>query len=198
MLYNLAIWFCRTWLFVFFRLRILGREHVPVRGGFILASNHLSNLDPIAVSCSCPRQVHFMAKEELFRHRFFGGLIRRLNAFPVRRGKADLGAIKEAVRRVNRGGGLLLFIEGTRQPEGRLGAPQEGVGFLAAKLQVPVVPVFVQGTGRALPPGAGKVNFVPVTVRFGRPRHVDKSMPHREIAALIMDDIRELACSKSN
>ena len=198
MLYNLTTFFCRFWLRVFFRLSITGSENVPRAGGFILASNHMSNLDPIVVSSSCPRQVHFMAKEELFKNRLFGWYISRLNAFPVKRGRADLSSIKEAVRRVGRGGGLLLFPEGTRQPEGRLGTAHEGVGFLAAKLQVPVVPVYVRGTGIALPAGASRVITHPVSVRFGKQRLVERGLSHQAIADLIMDDIRKLACSKSN
>ncbi len=198
MLYNLTTFFCRAWLRIFFRLKISGMENIPRRGGFILASNHMSNLDPIVVSSSCPRQVHFMAKEELFRNKLFGWYIARLNAFPVKRASADLSAIKQAIRRVGRGGGLLLFPEGTRQPEGRLGAPQEGVGFLAATLQVPVVPVFVRGTGVALPPGASKVKVHPIRVWFGRQRLVERGMPHQAIADLIMEDIRQLSCLKSS
>lgn len=181
-----------TWLL---GLRVRNAELVPRTGGFLLVANHLSYLDPLIIGAACPRQINFMAKVELFRRAWFAWVLRKVHAFPVKRHAADPSAIKEALKRVRRGEGLLIFIEGARQPEGRLGKPQAGAGFLAARLGVPVVPLFIRGTGMVLPEGAKRITPHPVSVAFGRPFHPDTARENEEISARIMDEIRRLSCS---
>ena len=153
-----------------FRLEAVGRELVPPTGPVLIVSNHVSMLDPPLVGGSVPRPVFFLAKEELFRIPLFGWLIRSLNARPVRRDGSDTRALKAALALLQDGRALLVFPEGTRGVEGE--APREGkagVGMLAVLSGAPVVPVYVSGSGAALPRGRALPRPVKVRVTFGPP-----------------------------
>jgi len=154
-----------------FGLEGRGTEHVPAHGPVLLVANHSSFLDPPLVGGVAPRPLSFMAKAELFRVPLLGALIRRLNARPVRREGADAGALRTALRILQDGGVLLMFPEGTRGPEGTLREPKPGAAMLAVTSGAPVVPVFVQGSGRAWPRGRTLPRPAKVTVTFG-PAHV--------------------------
>jgi 1-acyl-sn-glycerol-3-phosphate acyltransferase len=151
-----------------FRHRAIGAEHVPLTGGALLASNHMSHLDPPVVGVGAPRPLHFMAKAELFRIPLFGGLIRRLNARPIRREGSDPGALRAAMRVLEEGRALLIFPEGTRGDEGVIRPAKTGAGMLAVLSGAAVVPVFVRGSGRAWPRGRRLPRPAKVTVTFGQ------------------------------
>ncbi len=191
-------WFSRViCIFIFkvlFRIKIIGKENIPKNGGFILASNHVSYLDPIAIGVACPRKLNFMARHDLFHKPLLGWLISHLQAFPVKRASADLSALKEAMRRVKKGQALILFPEGTRARNGISSDPQPGIGFLAAKLEVPIIPAFIKGTYEGLPKGANFIRPVRISVSFGRQISVERGLPYQKIASDIMDNIRRLAC----
>lgn len=168
--------FCRFMLFIilkiFFSFRVKGRSFVPPSGGCIIASNHLSYLDPIVLSVASPRILSFMAKKELFSEhgKIFKWLITALNAFPLERGTADLKAIRFAINKLKSGHCLIVFPEGTRGSSGAVKNPQAGVSMLAAKADVPVVPAFIIGSDKALPAKSKKVTFfTPMSVKFGPP-----------------------------
>ncbi len=154
-----------------FRLEISGREHVPAAGPLLLVSNHVSLLDPPLVGGAAPRELYFLAKEELFGIPLFGRLIRALNARPVKRDGSDSRALKAALRLLAEGRALLIFPEGTRGVEGRLGEGKPGAGMLAVMSGAPVVPVYVSGSGRALPAGRSVPRPAKVRVRFGPALH---------------------------
>jgi 1-acyl-sn-glycerol-3-phosphate acyltransferase len=154
---------------VLFRLEPRGRQHVPPTGPVLLVSNHSSVLDPPLIGAACPRQLTFMAKAELFGIPLFGRFIRALNARPVRREGGDARALKEALRVLEDGRALLVFPEGTRGPEGAVREGKPGAGMLAALSGAAVVPVYISGSGRALPRGAAMVRPAKVIVRFGAP-----------------------------
>jgi len=172
-----------------------GVENIPGKGGFILACNHISYLDPPVVGSNCPRRLNFLSKEELFSNWFSSWWMRSVGCVPVKRDSNDLAALREAMRRLRSGGGLFLFPEGRRQGSGNESAqPQAGIGFLASKLNVPVVPAFVKGTDKAMPRGAKFFKPVKVTVYFGKQIHIEKGMPYQDVASLIMKKIRHLEC----
>jgi 1-acyl-sn-glycerol-3-phosphate acyltransferase len=181
-----------------FRLEVHGREHVPAAGPVLLVSNHVSVLDPPLVGGASPRELHFMAKEELFRIPLFGRLISSLNARPVRRDGSDSRALKAAVRLLGEGRALLVFPEGTRGVEGRLGDGKPGAGMLAVMSGAQVVPVYVSGSGRALPPGRMVPRPAKVRVRFGPPLHFksadgeERKERYREATREIMRAIAQL------
>jgi 1-acyl-sn-glycerol-3-phosphate acyltransferase len=152
---------------LFCRPRVTGVEQLPRQGPLLLASNHVSVLDPPMIGSMAPRPLQFMAKAELFRIPLLGPLIRRLNAHPVERDGADAGALRHALLLLREGKALLVFPEGTRGTEGTLGAGRAGAGLLAAHADAPVVPVYIQGSGRVLPKGARWPRRAPVVISFG-------------------------------
>jgi 1-acyl-sn-glycerol-3-phosphate acyltransferase len=152
-----------------FHLTSVGRHHVPARGPVLLVSNHSSVLDPVLIGGAAARQLSFLAKAELFEIPGFGGLIRRLNARPLRREGADAAALREALRMLREERALLVFPEGTRGPEGELRVPKAGAGMLAVLSGAPVVPVYISGSGRAWPRDRRLPRRSKVTVTFGPP-----------------------------
>ena len=132
-------------------MRTFGRHHVPRTGGVLILSNHQSFVDPPLVGCGLPRACHFMARDSLFRNPVFGRIISAVNAFPVQRGSADIGAIKEALRRLKQGKILIMFPEGTRTPDGHIGPLLPGLAAIAQKARVPIVPALVDGVYQAWP-----------------------------------------------
>jgi len=163
--------FSKFVLWLFFRLgfgfEVRGREHVPRDGAFILASNHLSYLDPPLLAAACRRRLSFMARANLFEQPLLGAYLRAVHVIALQRGEGDLGAIREAVRRLQQGDAVAIFPEGGRQFSGQLGRAKRGVGLLAATAHVPIVPVLVQGTFQALPPDSHRLHRAKIRVAFG-------------------------------
>jgi glycerol-3-phosphate dehydrogenase (NAD(P)+) len=159
-------WLLRPLILVYFRLRRLGREHVPA-GGVVLAANHRSFLDPFAIGCCIPRPIYFVAKQELFRNPILGWLLNCLGAFPVRRDESDEESMETAGRLLERGEPVVIFPEGTRIRAGSLAQPRRGVGRLALQSGAPVVPIAITGSERVR--CGWRIRPVKVHVRFGAP-----------------------------
>jgi 1-acyl-sn-glycerol-3-phosphate acyltransferase len=134
-----------------FRGRVFGARRVPRTGGVLLVCNHQSFLDPVLATLALPRECHYMARDTLFRRPFFRRLIESLNAFPIKRGTADVGAIKETLRRLKAGHLVTTFPEATRTEDGSMGAMHPGVILLARKARVPIVPTVILGAFEAWP-----------------------------------------------
>lgn len=170
---------------VFFPFTTEGREHIPSQGSYIFACNHLSYLDPLIVGLSVWRRISYMAKKSLFKNPLLGWFLRQVGTFPIRRGEPDIGALREALRRLKNGSPLLLFPQGTRlDTEGTKAQP--GIGFLVAKSRVPVIPVLIQGSDHVLPPGAPWFKRHPIRVRFGPPVSIDFDQSYEKIADQVM------------
>ena len=185
MLYCFGYWVVRFLYFLFYHIQVEGREHIPTSGGFVLASNHRSYADPplLATRLRGQRCV-FMAKEELFRNKFFGWLIRKLGAFPVTRGAGDNGVIETAEQYVRSGRVLMIFPEGTRSKDGRVGRGKTGVALIAAQTGAPVVPVAISGArglfearGNRATPGTVYVRVLPPIQTAGMSRAEQKQLP---------------------
>ena len=143
-----------------FRVKCEGRENIPQGGGYILCSNHRTNLDPILVAMFMPDMPSFMAKEELFEKPVFRGLITWLKAFPVQRGKGDTKAIDNAMNILKTGGILAMFPEGTRSKDGSLLRPKSGAALIASQTGSDVLPVAICYSGKMR-------LFKGVTVKYG-------------------------------
>ncbi|HUU58895.1 MAG TPA: lysophospholipid acyltransferase family protein [Phycisphaerae bacterium] len=159
----LQVGMCAGW-----KVRVLNRHYEPHAGGAVYVANHQSFLDPILMSFALRRPMSYMAREDLFGVPVFGSLIRSLNAFPVRRETADTAALKEAMRRLRAGRQVVVFAEGTRTPDGRIGALLPGVVLLAQRAAEWTVPVVIDGAFEAWPrskrlprPGSIVVQYAP-------------------------------------
>lgn len=169
-LYKLGYWVFGWFYRTFFRLMVTGREHLPP-GGFIVAANHASFLDPPLVGSSVPlpRQVCFMAKSELFKIPLLGPIISRVGSFPVIRGTPDRKAIRHALELLQAGGVLGVFPEGTRSKNGELQQPEPGIALIALKSGAPVVPAALVGTHGWLKRKGWRISINRFQVRFGPP-----------------------------
>lgn len=152
------------------RLHIEGREHVPAEGGAIVACNHPGNLDVIVLGYGSPRQIYFMAKEELFNvSPFLTWWLYRVGAFPVRRGRQDVQAITTSIDVVKRGKVLGMFPEGTRDRDQGLTRGRTGLVRIAASLGAPIVPAAVIGVTQLNREWRNPLRRPEVTLRFGKP-----------------------------
>lgn len=143
------------------RMEVRGSENVPRTGPLVVACNHLSYVDPVALGVACPRPIAYMAKAELFRIPLLGPLITMLEAYPVERGKGDVAAIRASLRQLQAGRAIGIFPEGTRNLTGQARV-QTGVALLATLGNAPVIPAYVRGGDRAK--RLGKLH-----VAFGEP-----------------------------
>ncbi len=169
LIYTTSRLFCLGIAKALFRLRVEGRDFVPRTGPAIVAANHVSFLDPILIGVALQRPAHFMAKEELFRFRPLGWLLRQHQAFPVSRRRHDRQAINQAISLLQQGEIVVIFPEGTRGDGSRLGPAKPGIALIAARGDAPVIPVFHRGGEKALPRGAWFPRPHRITVTFGAP-----------------------------
>lgn len=170
-----------------YRFKIEGLEHFPKDGGVLVCTNHISALDPPVVGITCPRTVHFMAKEELFKMPIFSWLLPKLNAFPVKRGMSDRDALRKAINTLKAGNVMGLFPEGTRSKDGKLGKGFTGAGFFALKGESQVVPCAIVGPYKP---------FSKLTVRYGKPIDMVELRARKasaeEVTEIIMSHIQQL------
>jgi 1-acyl-sn-glycerol-3-phosphate acyltransferase len=141
-----------------YRVRTAGAEHIPCEGAFILCANHLHGIDPVVLAISIKRQLNFMAKKELFKNKFIGGVLGLCGAFPVDRGTADMRSYKKAIWVLEEGGGLLIFSQGHRMAS--FENVKGGAAMFALRTGAPIVPAGLKGSYKL---------FSTITVRFGEP-----------------------------
>lgn len=161
-MYYIAKFFVRLFFRIIYNLHYEGRDNIPRGESVIYTSNHRSNADPPLLGGGAVGKYAFMAKEELFRNKLFAWLIRTLGAFPVSRGKGDMAVIDTAIERLHSGRSLMIFPEGTRSKDGKVGRGHSGAALIAAKADSRIIPVgIVFGE---------KLKFrTRVTVKFGKP-----------------------------
>lgn len=159
----------------FFNVKIVGQRNIPKKSGCILASNHISYLDPPLVGLAAKREVYYLAKEGLFKevNKIFTWLITAYNAVPLTGEGADLKAIKRILGILKRGEVVVIFPEGTRSKTGKLLPPKPGVGFIARVAKVPIIPVLITGPSEKI--GDILLRKRRIIIHFGLPFSVDSS-----------------------
>ena len=167
--YRLYSWIFRNLSRIYFRLRVEGREHVPRIGPAVLASNHISFLDPPLIGCVLERSIHFLARKSLFSAPVLGALIRSLRAVPVDRDGGGGAGLKAILDRLANGAAIVLFPEGTRSADGQIMPARAGIGLTVIKSTAPVVPVRIVGAFEAWGRHHRFPRPRPITLIFGAP-----------------------------
>ncbi len=188
-IYWLAYYLINLYLKIVHNFVVKGKEKVPKYGPLIVVSNHVSYLDPPIVGAAVKRQLHFMAKQELFEKRWFGYILKQIGTFPVKRGVPDKSAIRKSLNILNNDKALCMFPEGTRIKTGKLGEAKPGVTLIALMSKSPILPVAIKHSDE---------NNKSLQVSIGKPflldDYYDKKLNRDqkdEVGELIMDKIGE-------
>ena len=178
----------------FYDFRVIGSENLDVSGAALIASNHVSFLDPPFVGQAFDEALYFFARKTLFDHPLAGSLLRRWQTIPIDRDKPDASSLKATIRLLKSGKKVLIFPEGTRSPDNRLQKAEAGVGLLVAKTGAPVLPVRIFGTHEAFPRGAKFPRPAQITLVVGQlyqpdlQSHKDKG---RDLYQSLADEVME-------
>jgi 1-acyl-sn-glycerol-3-phosphate acyltransferase len=193
--YRFMRFLCWITFYFAWRIRVFNRHREPTAGSVLYISNHQSFLDPMLIGMALQRPVNYMARDSLFKIPGFSRLIRSINAFPVRRGTADLAAMKEALRRLKAGGQVAVFAEGTRTRDGRVGPLLPGVAMLAQRGADWTVPVVIDGAYESWPrkyklPHVGDH----IVVEYGRPisRAEAAALPGEQLLGKVRQEIIDM------
>jgi 1-acyl-sn-glycerol-3-phosphate acyltransferase len=197
---KLASWFWYALLWcpcyaisqVWFRYRFSGKGYVPLEGPVLLVSNHQSNLDPVLVGIACPRQLKYLARQGLFFFPF-NLWIRSLGAVPIDRERGALGGIRTTLDLLKKQNAVLVFPEGSRTANGKLGVLLPGFCLLARKSGATIVPVGIVGAYEALPRGAAYARPNPIRLAFGSPitKQQATELSDEQLTAIVTERIRE-------
>jgi 1-acyl-sn-glycerol-3-phosphate acyltransferase len=183
-----------------FRYRAIGTEHIPRQGSAIIASNHASYLDPIFVGLGIRRRINYLAKKELFSKRLANYFLRNLlRALPVDRERMDRNTLRETYNLLKKNELVLMFPEGTRTYDGKLNKAKMGIGMIAYNSQVPVIPVYIDGSYTILSRTAKSIRYKKCSVYYGPPVDLNAFYSqqrskelYKVISEKIMDAIRQL------
>lgn len=186
--YNIARIATKIYMNIMYSVTVIGKENVPKKGNYIICSNHKTQLDPVALGLVTDRQLHFMAKKELFdKNRFLDRLLRMLGAFPVARDVADVSAIKSAMRFLKRGELFAMFPEGTRTEEMDLSKAKAGISMISIKSKSPIIPVHIESEYKFRKP---------LKITVGKPfsfeSHYGKKLETEEYIELSKEILREI------
>ncbi len=190
--YQLIRKFFRLILRSFFDFKVNGLEHLPSRQKVILAANHSSLLDAVALTCAYPRRIYFMAAEFLFQHKFWGWIMRLAGCIEVKRDGFNKQAIKEALRILNSGYSLGIFPEGKITDDGRISPAKKGVGLLAKMAHAKIIPTAIEGTFEAWPKKRPFARPFPIEVRFGKPLAEKNFETPEDLAQEVMQEIAQV------
>ena len=173
--YRIGWTFFRVMYATYFRWRVFGTENVPLQGEVSSwPRTTRAFLDPPLVGCALNRDINYLARASLFRFPGIGALLRSWNAVPVDRDGGGAAGLREILNRLLAGGGIILFPEGTRTPDGKLQPARSGIGLTVIKSDVPVIPVRTFGTFEAFGRNHKFPRPVSVAVKYGKPLHFEK------------------------
>ena len=180
-------------LFVFpiykfvFKGILIGRENIPREGSFIVVSNHGSLLDPPLLGHALERNISFMAKEELFKIPFLGFVIKACGAYPVKRGIADKNTIKTACEKLSNNKSIGIFIDGTRQKNGRVNKPKQGAALLAFKNQKLLLPVALVNSHKLIRFKFCIPFFSKIVIKVGKPLQPPQTSSRSDLKSVTID-----------
>jgi len=204
MFYYVARALCWLLLKIFWRMEIIGIENLPESGGLIIASNHVSYLDPAVLVASLNRKIYFITKKEVFKNTFVSFILKSLNAFSVDRENVDMLAFKKAINILREEKVLGIFPEGTRSSNGELQELKLGAIKIAMKTGVPILPVGIIGTHKIYPRG---IKFPilfkhKIIVKYGAPQYLNKlklknKIYQKEELNLLGKKIKELSTTNT-
>lgn len=176
---------------IFFRFQVIDSENEIIEDRLIIASNHLSNLDPPVLAAALKQEIHFLGKSELFKNPVLGWYIRQHNTHPIKRGKGDSGAIKQCIRIIQDGHALVVFPQGTRG--GNWENAGDGAAFLARKTGAKVLPMKITGSDIILPPGRILPGlFTGLSVKIGTALQIGASEDIKTFTQRLSDAIQNL------
>jgi 1-acyl-sn-glycerol-3-phosphate acyltransferase len=181
----------------FFQLHIDGLDNIPVDGPFILACNHQSYLDPVLSGIFLKRHLVFLARDTLFTKRFFKGLLLSVNAIPLKRGQADISAMRAIIKKLENGHGVCLFPEATRSKNGKIASFKPGFGLLCRRGKAALVPVVIDGAFECWPRDKKIFTRGSIAISYGRIINFEeiKQMDKNQIADKMTDILRQMQTS---
>jgi 1-acyl-sn-glycerol-3-phosphate acyltransferase len=174
---------------------LIGRDNIPQKDSFIMVSNHGSLLDPPLLGHALGRNISFMAKAELFKIPFLGFIINACGAYPVKRGIADKNTIKTACKKLSNDNCIGIFIDGTRQKNGRVNRPKQGAALLAFKNQKLLLPVAIVNSHRLIRFKFFIPLFSKIVIKVGKPVQPPQSSSRDELNSVtshLQDKINNL------
>ncbi|MFH1562753.1 MAG: (d)CMP kinase [Nitrospirota bacterium] len=196
---------CWSFFRILFNFKIVGQENIPLAGGVLITANHISYLDPPLISAALPRQIYYMAKQELFDYPLLGWILTKANVFPINRRGVSPQSFKKVLSLLEQGKVVVVFPEGQRSLDGKLQAAKPGIGMIVSKAaekcpQIKFIPAKVLDTDKVLPRGAKWFKFsnINVEVRFGKPIDVHQvanlysKEKYQAIADTVMEKISRL------
>lgn len=193
MFYTVIRGIVRVILKFIYKIEVVGKENIKKDGNLILSSNHTHVLDPVTLAIIFPRQIHFMAKKELFKNKILSYVITKLGAFPINREETDLSAIKMALRVLKQEKVLGVFPEGTRVKEFDLENVKSGTALLSVKSKSPVQPVYIEGNYKI---------FSRIKVYIGKPiefsDYYEKRLNNEEYTLLSEEILKTIYSIKAN
>jgi 1-acyl-sn-glycerol-3-phosphate acyltransferase len=178
----------------FFRLHVYGLDNIPEKGPFILASNHQSYLDPVLSGIFLKRHLVFLARDTLFLNWFFKWLLLSVNAIPLKRGEADISAIRTIIKKLEQGHGVCLFPEATRSKDGKIASLKPGFGLLCRRGNAALVPIVIDGAFECWPRDKKFFTRGSITICYGKiitPEQLQQ-MDSRKIAEHITNVLRKM------
>jgi len=204
MFYYVVKAICWLILKIFWRMEIIGIENIPQSGGLIIASNHVSYLDPAVLTASLNRKIYFLTKKEVFKNNFISFLLKNMNALPIDREKVDILAFKKAINILREEKVLGIFPEGTRSSNGELQELKLGTIKIAMKTGVPILPAGIIGTHKIYPRG---IKFPilfkhKIIVKYGALQYLNKlkyrdKIYQKEELGLLGKKIKELSTTNT-
>tara|TARA_A100000164_G_scaffold144467_1_gene128176 strand:- start:242 stop:859 length:618 start_codon:yes stop_codon:yes gene_type:complete len=186
--YQKLVYQCVSQLVIFpiykliFRGCLIGRENIPQKGSFIFVSNHGSLLDPPLLGHAVGRNISFMAKSELFRIPLLGFIIKSCGAYPVKRGIVDKTTIKIACEKLTNNSSIGIFIDGTRQKDGRVNKPKQGAALLSFKNQKLLLPVAIINSHRLIRFKFFIPVFTKIVIKVGKPINPPQGSSKKDLA----------------